>query len=70
MSILEKKMIKRFYVVTNKTTGKARLVRATSQSQAMHYVAATDFSVAIASPHIIVDLMSQGVAVESGGNHE
>ncbi len=59
----------RLYAVTRKG-GDTRLVKASSQAQALRHVATDEYAVTIPSPLTTVDLVSNGVAVEIAGIHE
>ncbi len=59
----------RLYAVTRKD-GSTRLVKASSQAQALRHVAIDEYAVTIPSPLTTVDLVSNGVAVEIAGIHE
>ncbi len=53
------------YKVTDEFDGTARLVQATSQSQARNFVASQRYSVEAASANDVIDLMSSGVKPET-----
>lgn len=56
----------RIYVVSNTKTPKpARLIEASSQSQAMRHVAQDEYCCEVASPKDVAHLMSTGVRIES-----
>jgi hypothetical protein len=59
-------MTTRIYVV-RPTSGdtKPRLIRATHPSNALSYVANSQFTVAVAKPDDLVELLTDGVSVES-----
>lgn len=58
----------RVYHVTHQSTGKARLIRAVSQAQAIRYAANTEFAIRVASQDdIIFGLSSGGIPVEDAG---
>ncbi|CDN87380.1 hypothetical protein BN948_01802 [Hydrogenophaga intermedia] len=52
------------YVVTDKTSGTKRLVRATSQATARSHVARDRFAVEAASANDVLDLIATGVKAE------
>jgi hypothetical protein len=59
-------MTTRIYKVTSKVEGvKPRLIRATHPSNALSYVANSQFTVAVAKPDDLVELVSDGVHVEN-----
>jgi hypothetical protein len=59
-------MTTRIYVVKSKIEGvKPRLVRATHPSNALSHVVNSQFTVAVAKPDDLVELLPEGVAVES-----
>jgi len=61
-------MTTRIYHVTHSRTGKARLIRAASQAQAIRYAANTEFQIRVASQDdIIFGLSSGGIPVEDAG---
>jgi hypothetical protein len=56
----------RIYKITSKVEGvKPRLIRATHPSNALSYVANSQFTVAVAKPDDLVELLTDGVSVES-----
>ena len=56
------------YLVTHQSTGKARLIRAVSQAEAIRYAANTEFTFHVASQDdIIFGLSSGGIPVEDAG---
>jgi hypothetical protein len=59
-------MTTRIYVV-KPTSGdtKARLIRATHPATALSFVANSQFTVAVAKPDDLVELLTDGVSVES-----
>lgn len=59
----------RIYAITEKidggiVDGRTRLVRATSQSQGLRYVAESSFTVRVATQHDLIEHVSAGVKVE------
>jgi hypothetical protein len=59
-------MTTRIYKITSKVEGvKPRLIRATHPSNALSYVANSQFTVAVAKPDDLVELLTDGVSVES-----
>lgn len=55
----------RIYVVTCKGTENHRLVRATSQAQALRHVALDEYSVDVATQETLVDILGDGCEVET-----
>lgn len=60
----------RIYAVTDNATGKARLVRANSRSQAISHVARTAYAARVASQEDIVSGLTKGEQVEVAGAEE
>lgn len=54
----------RIYTVNRKADNTTRLVRATSQAQALRHVALDEYTVDVASQTDIVDSLGNGVQVE------
>lgn len=52
------------YIITHKSTGARRLVRAASRTTARSHVARDQFTVEIASANDVIDLLQAGLAVE------
>lgn len=64
-------MTTRVYHVTHNRTGKARLIRASTQAQAFRYAALTEFAIRVASQDdIIFGLSEGGIPVEDAGNKQ
>jgi hypothetical protein len=64
-------MTTRIYKVTSKVEGvKPRLIRATHPSNALSYVANSQFTVAVAKPDDLVELLTDGARVESVGQEQ
>lgn len=57
-------MTHRIYVVTHRTDGSQRLVRATSNAAAIRHVAADTLGSALAAQDTLVELLQSGVKVE------
>lgn len=64
VSPVEKKTPTRVYRVENKLGSKPRLVRATSQSRALHFASDSDFTVRVATQEDLETLLGDGVKVE------
>ena len=58
-------MATRPYIVTDLSNGNARLIEATSQAQALGYVAASAFRVQAATSKEVMDLMMKGIKPEA-----
>lgn len=54
----------RIYVVTDKATGEAQLIRATSQSQAIRHAAEKVYAAKVASVDDIVAIAGDGVKIQ------
>jgi len=61
-------MSQRIYVVTGEQ--QPRLVRASSQAQAIGYVVRNKYKAAVASQTDLIELLSQGVKVEEATEEE
>lgn len=55
------------YIVTDKATGKQRIVQAGTSAQALRHVAADTYTVAIAKANDVIALMASGVKAEVAG---
>jgi hypothetical protein len=58
------------YTVTDRDTGAVRLVRAATSAQAVRHATRTRFDVAPASAERVIELLGQGVRVETAGADE
>lgn len=54
----------RIYVVVNSITDKEELVRATSATQAVRHVAEKGWSAEVATPEVLVQMVSNGAKVQ------
>jgi hypothetical protein len=57
-------MAQRIYLVTNKTTGASRLIKAAVVSQAIAHAAKQDFEAHVATQDELVDGLNAGVKIE------
>ncbi len=55
----------RIYAVKRQSSGTTRLVRATSQAQALRHVALDEYDVDVASQDQLVNALGVGIAVET-----
>jgi hypothetical protein len=55
----------RIYIVSDNDTTGARLVKATSQAQAIRHVAESRYNVEVASAMDVADMMVSGITVEN-----
>jgi hypothetical protein len=55
----------RIYVVTDNETQKQRLIRATNRAEAVRFASRTRFTVEAASQDDLVNLLPNGVTIES-----
>jgi hypothetical protein len=60
-------MTQRIYLVTDRSSNVQRLVRAATQAQARNHVARATIGVQVAAQETLVDLLSEGVKVETAG---
>lgn len=58
----------RIYVITDRRTDAQRLVRAANPATAIRHVANGTLSAAVAAQETLVDLVSEGVKVETAGD--
>jgi len=58
-------MAQRIYLVTNKTTGASRLIKAAVVSQAIAHAAKQDFEAHVATQDELVDGLNAGVKIEN-----
>jgi hypothetical protein len=57
-------MAQRIYLVTNKTTGATRLIKASIVSQAIAHAAKQDFEAHVATQDELVDGLNAGIKIE------